>query len=150
VSIEEYLGEHTDRYYSVLQEVQGGSYNPERDATAFVRLCIEAHLAQARRRLRQLDEAGKRWAYLEQLVHERGWPDRLVIALEQSLFDGTDRATYAAEADVSAPTATNDLRRLLDARLIEQQGRGRSTRYVATERLAADLLQQLRGHGMDA
>jgi Fic family protein len=147
VSIEEYLGEHTDEYYSVLQEVQAGSYNPERDATPFVRLCIEAHLAQARRRLQQLDEAGKRWAYLEQLVSERRWPDRLVIALEQSLFDGTNRATYVAEADVSAPTATNDLRRLLDAGLIEQQGRGPSTRYVATERLTADLRDQLRGAG---
>lgn len=144
VSIEEYLGEHTDEYYSVLQEVQAGSYNPERDATPFVRLCIEAHLAQARRRLQQLDEAGKRWAYLEQLVHERGWPDRLVIALEQSLFDATDRATYAAEAEVSAPTATNDLRRLLDAGLIEQQGRGPSTHYVATERLTADVRELLR------
>ena len=149
VSIEEYLGEHTDDYYSVLQEVQGGSYNPQRDATPFVGLCIEAHLAQARRRLRQLDEAGKRWAYLEQLVNERGWPDRLVIALEQSLFDGTDRATYAAEADVSAPTATNDLRRLLDAGLIEQQGRGPSTRYVPAERLAADVRQQLGGRGTE-
>lgn len=150
VSIEEYLGEHTDHYYSVLQEVQGGSYNPERDATPFVRLCIEAHLAQARRRLRQLDEAGNRWAYLEQLINERRWPDRLVMALEQGLFDGTNRATYAAEAEVSAPTATNDLRRLVDAGLIEQQGRGPSTRYVATERLAADVRQLLGGHGTEA
>jgi len=66
-------------------------------------------MAQARRRLGQLDEAGKRWAYLEQLVNQRGWPDRLVIALEQSLFDGTDRATYAAEADVFSATSTTDL-----------------------------------------
>jgi Fic family protein len=150
VSIEEYLGEHTDDYYSALQEVQGGSYNPERDATPFVRLCIEAHMAQARRRLRQLDEAGKRWAYLEQLVNERGWPDRLVIGLEQSLFDGTDRATYAREADVSAPTSTTDLRRLLDAGLIEQRGRGPSTRYVATGRLAADVRQHREGCGSEA
>jgi len=150
VSIEEYLGEHTDDYYSALQEVQGGSYNPQSDATPFVRLCIEGHMAQARRRLGQLDEAGKRWAYLEQLVNQRGWPDRLVIALEQSLFDGTDRATYAAEADVSAPTSTTDLRRLLDAGLIEQRGRGPSTRYVPTERLAADVRQQLGRSGTEA
>jgi Fic family protein len=149
VSIEEYLGERTDRYYSMLREVQGGSYNPERDATPFVRLCIEAHLSQAHRRLRQLDEAGKRWAYLEQLVTARGWPDRLVIALEQGLFDGTDRATYAAEAAVSAPTATNDLRRLLDAGLIDQQGRGPSTRYLAAERLAAEVRQHLGRHGTE-
>lgn len=139
VTIEEYLGEHTDAYYTALREVQGGSYRPQRDATPFVRLCVEAHLAQARRRLLQLDRAAARWSYLERLVEERSWPDRLVIALEQSLFGATDRARYSAEAGVSAPTASNDLRRLLDAGLIAQRGRGRATRYVASERLADDV-----------
>jgi Fic family protein len=139
VSIEEYLGEHTDAYYAALQEVQRGSYQPQRDATRFVSLCVEAHLAQARRRLLQLDQAAERWNYLERLVEERGWPDRLVIALEQSLFDGTDRASYAAEASVSAPTASSDLRRLLDAGLITRRGRGPATRYIASEHLADDL-----------
>jgi Fic family protein len=139
VTIEEYLGEHTDAYYAALREVQGGSYQPLRDATPFVRLCIDAHLAQARRRLSQLDQAAKRWSYLERIVEERSWPDRLVIALEQSLLDGTDRARYSAEADVSPPTASNDLRRLLDAGLIAQQGRGPSTRYVASDRLADEV-----------
>jgi Fic family protein len=139
VSIEEYLGEHTDAYHAALQAVQGGSYQPQHDAMPFVRFCAGAHLEQARRRLLQLTQAGQRWAYLEQLVEKRGWPDRLVIALEQILFHGTDRTTYAAEAEVSAPTATNDLRRLMDAGLIQQRGRGPSTRYVASERLAADV-----------
>jgi Fic family protein len=139
VSIEEYLGSNTSAYYATLREVQGGSYQPERDATPFVRLCVQAHVAQARRRLRQLAEAGSRWAYLEQLVEQRGWPDRLVIALEQSLFQGTDRAAYAAEADVSAPTASSDLRRLLDGGLISQFGKGPSTRYLASEKLAREV-----------
>jgi DNA-binding transcriptional ArsR family regulator len=139
VSIEEHLGEHTDAYYAALREVQGGSYQPQRDATPFVRLCVGAHLAQARRRLVQLEQATVRWSYLERLVEERSWPDRLVIALEQSLFDGTDRARYSAEAGVSAPTASNDLRRLLDAGLIARRGRGPATRYVASEPLAKSL-----------
>jgi Fic family protein len=142
VSIEEYLGSNTSAYYAALQAVQGGSFEPEHDAMPFVRLCVEAHVAQARRRLGQLAEAGARWAYLEKLVEKRGWPDRLVIALEQSLFQGTDRAVYVAETDVSAPTASSDLRRLLDAGLIRQQGRGPATRYVASEQLARDV----RGH----
>jgi Fic family protein len=145
VSIEEYLGENTDAYYAALRKVQGGSYQPQRDATPFVRLCVEAHLAQARRRLLQLDQAAERWSYLERLVEERSWPDRLVIALEQSLFDGTDRARYSAEAGVSSPTASNDLRRLLDAGLITQQGRGPTTRYVASERLADDVRRRHEG-----
>jgi Fic family protein len=145
VSIEEYLGEHTDAYYSALREVQEGAYQPQRDATAFVRLCVVAHLEQARRRLLQIEQAAGRWGFLERLVEERRWPDRLTIALEQSLFDGADRASYSAEADVSAPTASNDLRRLLDAGLITRRGRGPTTRYVASERLAEGVRRQLPG-----
>jgi Fic family protein len=131
-SIEEYLGANTDAYYAILQQVQGGGYRPERDATPWIRFCLGAHIEQAQRRLEQLRQAGARWASLERLVAERGWPDRLVIALEQSLFAGVDRAGYVEEAGVSAATATTDLRRLADAGLVVQQGRTRSTRYVSS------------------
>jgi Fic family protein len=50
-SIEEYLGEHTADYYAVLERVQGGSYQPQRSASAWIEFCLEAHLARARRRL---------------------------------------------------------------------------------------------------
>jgi Fic family protein len=134
-SIEEYLGRHTDGYYRVLQEVQGGRYQPERSAEPWIVFCVEAHLNQARRRLDQIERAAARWGRLEDLVIERGWPDRLVIALEQALIGGTDRARYGSEADISPATASGDLRRLLDADLLGQRGRGRSTRYFASERL---------------
>jgi Fic family protein len=134
-SIEEYLGRHTADYYRVLRQVQGGSYQPDRDAAPWVDFCIGAHLAQAHGRLEQIRQAASRWACLEQLVEKRGWPDRLVVALEQALAGGTDRARYGAEADISPASATNDLRRLLDAGLISQQGRGRNTRYEASDSL---------------
>jgi Fic family protein len=134
-SIEEYLGNHTTDYYQVLQEVQAGAYNPERDATPWVRFCLTAHIHQSGRRLRQIQAAGLRWAALEDLAEARGWPDRLVIALEQSLFSGTERAAYAAEAGVSPATATSDLRRLADAGLIAAHGRTSSTRYLASANL---------------
>ncbi len=134
-SIEEYLGYHTGDYYRVLREVQGGSYQPNRDATPWVRFCLAAHLQQARERLQQVEAATRRWALLEQEIEDRGWPDRLVIALEQSLFGGAERSAYAAEADVSLATATNDLRRLADARLVMARGRARSTRYIASPHL---------------
>lgn len=140
-SIEEYLGSHTREYYAVLRSVQGGSYQPERDATEWVRFCIDAHIEQARRRLDQLRESAARWAFLEELVARRGWPERLVIALEQSLVGGTDRSAYEAEADVSSATASNDFRRLVDAGLIEQAGRGRSIRYHAGAALRSDVLE---------
>lgn len=134
-SIEEYLGNHTPEYYAALREAQGGSYQPHRDASGWVSFCVAAHLAQARQRLAQIEAAAARWASLERLVEARGWPDRLVIALEQSLAGGTDRGKYGGEADVSPATASADFRRLLDAELVEQHGRGRNIRYVASPRL---------------
>lgn len=131
-SIEEYLGEHTGDYYRVLQQVQGGSYQPHRDATPWVRFCVAAHIRQASERLDQIAAATSRWTVLEDIIESRGWPDRLVVALEQSLFEGVERKAYAAEADISLATATTDLRRLVDAELITQQGRTRSTRYFAS------------------
>lgn len=145
-SIEEYLASHTPQYYAVLQEVQGGRYQPTRDATPWIRFCIDAHLDQARQRLRQVETASARWRYLERLVNERGWPDRLVIALEQSLIGGADRRSYGTEADVSPATASGDFRRLLDAGLVSQRGRGPTTRYHASEKLRADIKDAVEDH----
>lgn len=128
-SIEEYLGDHTQDYYAALREVQAGGYQPQRDATSWVAFCIKAHISQAQQRLAQIEEAAERWSRLETLVAGHGWPDRLVIALEQSLSGRTDRTRYGREAGVSSVTASNDLRRLVDARLLEQEGRGPSTAY---------------------
>ncbi len=139
ISIEEYLGRNTSAYYAVLQEVQGGSYQPSRDAGPWVQFCVEAHIEQAHLRLQQLDQAARRWDVLETLITRRRWPDRLAIALEQSLFGGVNRASYMAEADIAAPTASNDLRRLVDAGLVVQRGKGRTTRYVASEELQQSL-----------
>jgi Fic family protein len=138
-SIEEYLRDHTQRYYAALRETQGGSYQPERDATNWVAFCLEAHLAQARRRLSQIEQAAGRWQRLEDLVGGRGWPDRMVIALEQSLLGGTDRSRYGEEADVSPATASADLRRLVDAGLVEQHGRTRNLSYMAANGLRATI-----------
>ena len=141
-SIEEYLGEHTPAYYAALREVQGGGYRPERDASNWVAFCVDAHIEQARRRLRQVKDAAARWERLEALTQHRGWPERLTIALEQSLFGGTDRARYREEADVSMPTASADFRRLLDAGLVEQIGKGRSTRYRASNQLQGEVASE--------
>ena len=142
ISIEEYLGAHTQDYYAALREVQGGSYRPERDATAWVEFCVEAHVTQARQRLGQIERAAARWEHLEVLVAERGWPERFTIALEQSLVGRTDRARYAAEASTSPATASGDFRRLLDAGLLEQHGQGRSTAYLATTLLRETVLER--------
>jgi Fic family protein len=138
-SIEEYLGEHTPAYYAALREVQAGGYRPERNASSWVAFCVEAHIVQAKQRLAQIEAAASRWEHLEALVAERGWPERLTIALEQSLIGGTDRARYSVEADVSPTTASADFRRLLDGGLVEQEGRGRNTSYRASGALRSRL-----------
>ena len=134
-SIEEYLSRNTAAYYAALRDTQGGSYQPARDATDWVRFCVEAHISQANQRLDQIHAAAARWARLEREVEDRGWPGRFVIALERSLIGGADRAGYGAEAGVSPATVSADLRRLLDSGLVEQRGRGPGTRYWASERL---------------
>jgi Fic family protein len=134
-SIEEYLGANTQEYYAALRETQGGSYEPSRDASRWISFCVDAHLAQARQRLVQIEAAAARWAALEKLVAGRSWPDRLAIALEQSATGSTDRAKYGKEAGVSAATASADFRRLVDAGLVEQRGRGRNTGYLASRTL---------------
>jgi len=64
-SIEEYLAKNTADYYAALQEVQGGAYQPDRDASAWVEFCVHAHTSQAEQRLAQIDQAASRWSALE-------------------------------------------------------------------------------------
>ncbi len=134
-SIEQYLGANTPAYYSALHAAQGDRYDPSRDVTNWVKFCLAAHIDQAQTRLDQIRQAAARWDALEQLAEDRSWPERVVIALEQCLIGGTDRATYAFEADISLATASSDLRRLVDAGLVAQHGRGRSTHYRASTQL---------------
>ncbi len=81
------------------------AYDPSRDAAVWVAFCLAAHIHETQDRLDLLDQASQRWQALESLIAGRGWPDRLVIALEQALFDRCARADYAAEASISLPTA---------------------------------------------
>jgi hypothetical protein len=84
-----------------------------------------------------VEQAAFRWQKLEDLTEARAWPDRVVIALEQSLLSGTDRARYCEEAEVSPATASADFRRLLDAGLVQQRGRTRNITYIASGDLRA-------------
>lgn len=134
-SIEEYLAQHVADYYAALNEAHGPTYQPGRDVGGWVSFCVEAHLAQARQRLVQIEAAAARWARLEEIVGSYNWPDRLVVALEKVLSGDLGRSTYATGAEVSPATASADLRRLLDTGLVTQVGRGRNTRYAPSESL---------------
>jgi Fic family protein len=136
VSIEPYLGRHTSEYYAVLGEVQGLTFDPHRDASAWVEFCIEAHVSEATERRRWLEIAEARHDFCEQLAREQAYPERFVIALDQALLGlQVTNADYRREADIAGPTATQDLQRLRRDGWLDQEGGGRSVRYVAGRKL---------------
>jgi Fic family protein len=136
VSIEPYLGRHTREYYAILEEVQGLAFEPRRDASAWVDFCIEAHVFEARERRHWLEIANARHNFCDRLARELGYPERFVIALDQALLGlPVTNADYRRETDIATPTATQDLQRLRSDGWLDQEGGGRSIRYVATKKL---------------
>jgi Fic family protein len=136
VSIEPYLGRHTREYYAVLEEVQGPAFDPHRDASAWVEFCIEAHVFEARERRSWLEIAFARHDFCEHLTRDERYPERFVIALDQALLGlPITNVDYRREADIAGPTATQDLQRLRREGWLDQEGGGRSVRYVASKKL---------------
>jgi Fic family protein len=136
VSIEPYLGRHTREYYAVLEKVQGPAFDPHRDASAWVEFCVEAHVFEATERRRWLEIAYARHDFCEQLTREQSYPERFVIALDQALLGlPLTNADFRREAEIAGPTATQDLQRLRRDGWLEQEGGGRSVRYVAGRKL---------------
>lgn len=136
VSIEPYLGRHTREYYAALEEVQGLAFDPNRDASAWVEFCIEAHVFEATERRRWLEIAYVRHDFCGQLVREQRYPERFVMPLDQALFGlQVTNVDYRREANIASPTATQDLQRLRADGWLDQEGGGRSVRYVAGKKL---------------
>jgi hypothetical protein len=136
VSIEPYLGRHTREYYGALEEAQGPAFDPRRDASAWVEFCIEAHVFEATERRRWLETAFARHTFCERLARAQGYPDRFVLALDQALLGlPITNADYRREADVASPTAVQDLQRLRRDGWLDQEGGGRSVRYIADRKL---------------
>ena len=136
VSIEPYLGRHTREYYAVLEEVQGPAFDPRRDASAWVEFCIEAHVFEATERRHWLEIAYARHDFCERAARDEGYPARFVIALDQALLGlPLTNADYRREAGVASPTAVQDLQRLRLDGWLDQEGGGRSVRYVASGKL---------------
>ncbi|MEX2251957.1 MAG: Fic family protein, partial [Acidimicrobiia bacterium] len=141
LSIEEYLGRNTQDYYRVLSEVGGGEWSPDRDATAWVRFTLTAHLHQARTMLRRIRESEQLWARLEALTKEHGLGERSLVGLFDAALGFRIRsATYrAAFAEMGEPvtegTATRDLRLMVESGLLIAHGEKRGRYYVAAEPL---------------
>jgi Fic family protein len=142
-SIEEYLGRNTQAYYDVLAAVGAGRWQPERNATRWVRFILTAHLRQARTLLRRVKESERLWGELEELISTHGLPERVTPVL----FDAASgfrvrNSTYRAIADaedgkITEAMASRDLRNMVAAGLLEARGEKRGRFYVGTATLLA-------------
>ena len=144
-SIEEYLGRNTQSYYKVLQEVGAESWHPEGDARPWVRYCLEAHFVQASSVLRRVKESEEIWTRLETVCAEKRLPQRMLSAL----FDATvgmrvRNASYRAalkmwDEEIANQGATDDLRAMVNAGLLERFGARRGTYYQGGRSAQGDL-----------
>ena len=137
ISIEEYLGRNTQRYYAILAEVGRGSWQPGNDARPWVQFIITAHLRQARTTLTRIKESERLWIQLEALARRSGFPDRVLPLLFDAavgfrIRNATYRATLeeTGEEPISEPTASRDLQRLVEAGLLAPRGEKRGRYYV--------------------
>jgi Fic family protein len=142
ISIEEYLGRNTLKYYDVLAQVGAGAWHPRNDARPWVRFTITAHLRQARTMLVRIKETERLWVDLERLVRERGFPERMLLPLYDATMGFRVRnATYRAsledalEGQISEPTASKDLQRLVEGDLLVPHGQKRARFYTASDRV---------------
>lgn len=144
MSIEEYLGAHTQAYYDILAEVGRGAWNPQLDARPWVKFCLKAHYIQAANVLRRIRESERLWIAIDELRAKRELSERVV----SSLFDAATglrirnsshrKSVESAEGvEISKQVATNDLAAMVQAGLIEQRGQKRGAYYEATDVLRA-------------
>lgn len=132
-SIEEWLGRNTQAYYTVLADVGGGQWNPERDATSWMRFNLAAHHMQAHTVLRRVDDTARTWTELETVVALRGLPERTLYAVYPAALGlKVRRPVYERDAEVEVGTANRDLRMLVAAGLLEAQGETRGRYYLGT------------------
>ncbi len=131
-SIEEWLGHNTDDYYRVLAITGRGSWQPENDASLWVKFNLRAHHMQAQTLERRFREADTTLLALDELMSQHSIPDRLADAL----FDAVNllrvrRQTYVRRTGVEERTASRDLARLVTTGLLEARGQTRGRYYVA-------------------
>lgn len=136
-SIEEYLGANTLDYYEVLAEVGGGSWSPDRDPTRWIRFILTAHYRQGLTVLRRIRESERLWEELEILIERHGLPERTLGALwDGALGMRVKRASYMSYAtEITEWTATADLKRLVEAELLEPKGERRGRYYLGSAQL---------------
>jgi Fic family protein len=139
VSIEEYLGRNEQDYYRVLARVGGGSWNPDRDTTPWIRFCLTAHYRQAVRIEQRAEFASRVWVLVEKEIAAAELPERCVQPLTYSMTGRILRnSTYRQlTAEITQNVASRDLTELVRAGLLEGRGEKRGRHYVPSARMRA-------------
>jgi Fic family protein len=133
-SIEEWLGANADDYYSVLAHTGHGHWEPRDDAHLWLTFNLRAHHMQAQTVARRVDEAGRTWIELDQLVADHHLPERTPDAMFDAVLGyRVRRAIYLKHAEVTEQTATRDLAALAAEGILTPQGNGRGRYYIAGE-----------------
>lgn len=145
-SIEEWLGHNTADYYDVLSAVGRGTWQPDNDATLWVKFNLRAHHLQAQTLVRRFAEAEDLYERIDEVIRSRKLPERVADPLFDAVL-GTrvTRPLYLKRAEgLDQRAASRDLARLVELGLLEPHGQTRARYYTATGDLA-EARQTLRG-----
>ena len=131
-SIEEWLGESTNTYayYEVLRHTRS-TWDPVRNAHAWVRFCLRAHHMQAQLVQRRIDRAARTWHELTEIASSAGLDERVISALYAAATGQLRRTTYQHDESLTRDQAIPDIRALRRLGLVQPTGHGRSQQYVA-------------------
>jgi Fic family protein len=131
-SIEEWLGANTEDYYAVLAHTGRGSWLPRDDASLWLTFNLRAHHMQAQTIARRVEEAGKTWVELDELIAEHSLPERMAdVLFEAVLGYRIRRSGYVKRTAVTDQTATRDLAALAGLGILSPHGNGRGRHYAA-------------------
>ncbi len=136
-SIEEWLGHNTLEYYDVLAAVGRGSWNPDNDASLWVKFNLRAHHMQAQTVRRRFAEAEAQWTQIDDLLRRHKLPERVGTALFEALLGlRLTRPSYVKLTELDERTATRDLVGAADRGLLEARGSFTAGRSLPLTRAA--------------
>lgn len=134
-SLEEWWGRHLSEYYAAFRCL-GKSFDRTADVTPFIRAHMDAQLHQVRALDLRARVQQRIWAGVEEAVTAAGLAPRVANAVWDAFFGRSVTPRYYRPlADVSSPTATNDLAAAVAGGFLRPEGKGRSRRYLAGDSL---------------
>ena len=142
-SLEEWWGRHPDDYYRAFACL-GDNFSAKVDVTPFISAHITAQLSQVHALdLRERTQRGL-WTMLENILVDRELNERITNAVWDAFFGRSVTAGYYRDfTNVSAGTATADLKAATAAGLLRAVGETRARRYIAGPKLYRAVAKEL-------